>query len=138
MRPAFTICGLACAVVFATAGAEARAAFIAPGAGLSQGASADVSASQEASPMQNRPEDFATPDRPGQPNSRFYSRTGRGMTSTSTTVPRVSGTTSVAVPATKVQLTGGRLVMRWEREGACKLPPPHLAGVFRPPRFDAF
>jgi hypothetical protein len=134
MRHFLATFSLVCVVV--TTGAEAHAAFIAPAIGMARGESASSYDPEEpgSSNIQDSSHELETPDRPGQPDSRFYFRTGRGMSSTSTSAPTVSCVTGAAVPAMRVQLTGGRLVMRWEREGACELPPPHLEGVFRPPR----
>lgn len=122
-------------VALATSG-EACAAFIALefGPGRAGGTSFSVAEEPESSSIEDRTQFLETPDRPGVPGSRFHSRTGRGMSSNSTSVPVGPGAAGIALPVTEAQLTGGRLVTGWEREGGCELPTPHLEGVFRPPR----
>lgn len=129
-----TIC-LFILVAFAT-GSEARAAFIPPdfGFGRCEDSCSAVVLEDPASRIEDRSEVLETPNTPGEPNSRFYSRTGRGMSTTSTSVPTWLSATGVAVPTKQVRIMGESLVLRCEREGKCELPSPHLDGVFRPPR----
>jgi len=135
MRLRIAISGVLLAIAFAT-GTEARAAFIALDLGACRHDESNdgTTAGTNSAGMQDQSQVFETPDRPGVPGSRFYTRTGRGMTSNTTSVPVGSGAAGVAVTASEAHLTGGQLVMKSEREGRCDLPPPHLAGVFRPPR----
>lgn len=130
MHPRIASYGVLLAVAFAMAG-EARAAFIAPDPGSYLSNDTSSSATEGSSSSRIKEE---TPGRPGASGSQFYTRTGRGMTSNSTSVPVGAGAAGTALPVTEAQLTGGRLVTRWEREGGCELPEPHLEGVFRPPR----
>lgn len=123
---------LAAVLAFATAG-QADAAFIAPafdGDGVGDGLGFDEGGSGMSEPFADRRTDEDTPV----PGPRLYSRTGRGMSTPSTSVPTTTGAAGGALLVVSPLITGGRLETFWWREGRCELPMPRLVGVFRPPR----